>query len=222
MTTATPTALLSPDALVDFLQWRYATKKYDSAKKLDAATWKALEESLVLSPSSYGLQPWKFFVVQDPALRAKLREKAWGQSQVTDASHLVVFAHRTDLTEADIDRYLARIAEVRGGTVESMDGYRQMMVGNLVEGPKRATIGDWAARQAYIALGQLMTSAAALGVDTTPMEGFDPAAFDQILGLEGSGYASAVVCAVGHRAGADAYAALPKVRFATEDLVVNL
>lgn len=222
MTTATPTALLSPDALVDFLQWRYATKKYDSAKKLDAATWKALEESLVLSPSSYGLQPWKFFVVQDPALRAKLREKAWGQSQVTDASHLVVFAHRTDLTEADIDRYLARIAEVRGGTVESMDGYRQMMVGNLVEGPKRATIGDWAARQAYIALGQLMTSAAALGVDTTPMEGFDPAAFDQILGLEGSGYTSAVVCAVGYRAGDDAYAALPKVRFATEDLVVNL
>lgn len=222
MTTATPTALLSPDALVDFLQWRYATKKYDSAKKLDAATWKALEESLVLSPSSYGLQPWKFFVVQDPALRAKLREKAWGQSQVTDASHLVVFAHRTDLTEADIDRYLARIAEVRGGTVESMDGYRQMMVGNLVEGPKRATIGDWAARQAYIALGQLMTSAAALGVDTTPMEGFDPAAFDQILGLEGSGYAAAVICAVGYRAGDDAYAALPKVRFATEDLVVNL
>lgn len=222
MTSTTLNPVLTPDSLVDFLQRRYATKKFDPARKLDAATWKALEEALVLSPSSYGLQPWKFFVVQDPALRAQLRDKAWGQSQVTDASHLVVFAHRTDLTEADIDRYLARIVDVRGGTVESLDGFRQMMVGNLVKGPQHATIADWTARQAYIALGQLMTSAAALGVDTTPMEGFDPAAFDRILGLEGTGYATAVVCAVGYRAGDDAYAALPKVRFATEELVVNL
>lgn len=222
MTPATLTPSLSPDALVESLQRRYATKKYDPDKRLDTATWKALEEALVLSPSSYGLQPWKFIVIQNPALRAQLREKAWGQSQVTDASHLVVFAHRTDLTEADIDRYLARIAEVRGVTLESMDGYRQMMIGNLVTGPKRATIGDWAARQAYIALGQLMTSAAAMGVDTTPMEGIDPAAFDQLLGLEGSGYATAVVCAVGYRAEDDAYALLPKVRYATEELVVNL
>lgn len=162
----TPT--LSPEALVETLNWRYATKKFDAAKKLDAATWEALEEALVLSPSSYGLQPWKFIVVQDPALRAQLREKAWGQGQVTDASRLVVLTHRTDLTEADIDRYLARIAEVRGVTVESLAGFRQMMVGNLVQGPKHATIAEWTARQAYIALGNLMTSAAALGVDATP------------------------------------------------------
>ena len=220
MTTLTPT--LSPEALVESLNWRYATKKFDPSKKLDAATWQALEETLVLSPSSYGLQPWKFLVVQDPALRAQLREKAWGQGQVTDASHFVVFTHRTDLTEADIDRYLARIAEVRGVTAESLGGFRQMMVGNLVQGPKHATIADWTARQAYIALGQLMTAAAALGVDTTPMEGLDPKAFDQLLGLEGSGYATAMACAVGHRAADDAYAALPKVRFAKEDLVVNL
>ena len=220
MTTLTPT--LSPEALVESLTWRYATKKFDPSKKLDAATWQALEEALILSPSSYGLQPWKFVVVQDPALRAQLREKAWGQSQVTDASHFVVFTHRTDLTEADIDRYLARIAEVRGVSLESQAGYRQMMVGNLVQGAKHATIGDWAARQAYIALGNLMTSAAALGVDATPMEGLDPAEFDKLLGLEGTGYATVVACAVGYRAADDAYASLPKVRFAKEDLVVNL
>lgn len=213
---------LSPDALIESLNWRYATKKFDPAKKLDAATWKALEEALVLSPSSYGLQPWKFIVVKDPAVRAQLREKAWGQSQVTDASHFVVFTHRTDLTEADIDRFIARIAEVRGVTVESQAGYRQMMVGNLVQGPKHATIADWTARQAYIALGQLMTAAAALGVDSTPMEGLDPAAFDQILGLEGSGYGTVMACALGYRAADDAYASLAKVRFATEDLVVNI
>lgn len=218
----TPTATLTPEALVGTLNWRYATKKFDASRKLDPATWQALEEALVLSPSSYGLQPWKFVVVQDPALRAKLREKAWGQSQVTDASHLVVFTHRTDLTEADIDRYLARIAEVRGVSLESLAGFGQMMVGSLVKGPKHATIADWAARQAYIALGNLMTSAAALGVDATPMEGLDPAAFDRLLGLEGSGYATVVACAVGHRAADDASAALPKVRFAKEDLVVNL
>lgn len=213
---------LSPTALIESLNWRYATKKFDPYKKLDAATWKALEEALVLSPSSYGLQPWKFLVVKDPAIRAQLREKAWGQGQVTDASHFVVFTRRTDLTEADIDRYIARIAEVRGVTVESQAGYRQMMVGNLVQGPKHATIADWTARQAYIALGQLMAAAAALGVDSTPMEGLDPAAFDQILGLEGSGYGTVMACALGYRAADDAYASLAKVRFATEDLVVNI
>lgn len=216
------TPALSPETLVESLNWRYATKKFDSARKLDAATWQALEEALVLSPSSYGLQPWKFIVVQDPALRAQLKEKAWGQSQVTDASHFVVFTHRTDLTEADVDRLIARVSEVRGVAPDSLSGYRQMMIGNLVEGPKRATIADWTARQAYIALGQLMTAAAALGVDATPMEGLDPKAFDQILGLEGSGYAAVMACAVGHRAEDDAYAKLPKVRFAKEELVVNL
>lgn len=213
---------LSPSALLDSLHWRYATKRFDPTRKLDVPTWKALEEALVLSPSSYGLQPWKFFNVQDPDLRAKLREKAWGQSQVTDASHFVVFAHRTDLTEADIDRFLARISEVRGVSLESLDSYRQMMVGNLVKGPKHATIADWTARQSYIALGNLMTAAAALGVDTTPMEGLDPLAFDEILGLKGSGYATVMACALGYRAEDDAYASLPKVRFSTEDLVVNL
>ncbi len=220
ITDLTPT--LSPEALVETLNWRYATKKFDAAKAIDEATWKALEEALVLSPSSYGLQPWKFLVVNDPALRAQLKEQSWGQSQVVDAARFVVFTHRTDLTEADIDRYLARIAEVRGVTVESLAGFCQMMVGNLVQGPKHATIADWTARQAYIALGQLMTAAAALGVDATPMEGLDPKAYDKILGLEGSGYATVMACALGHRAEDDAYAKLPKVRYAKDELVVNL
>lgn len=220
MTISTPT--LNPNALIESLNWRYATKKFDPSKKLDEVTWNALEEALVLSPSSYGLQPWKFFNIQDPGLRARLREKAWGQSQVTDASHFVVFAHRTDLTEADIDRFLARTSEIRGVSLESLASYRQMMVGNLVTGPKHATIADWTARQSYIALGNLMTAAAFLGVDATPMEGLDPAAFDDLLGLKDSGYATVMACALGYRAEDDAYASLPKVRFATEDLVVNL
>lgn len=214
--------ILTPESLLETLSWRYATKKFNSSKKIDAATWKALEESLALTPSSYGLQPWKFLVVQDPELRAKLREQSWGQGRVTDASHLVVFTHRTDITEADVDRYLARIAEVRGVSLESLAGFRKMMVDNLVNRGQRSDIPEWTARQTYIALGQLMTAAAALGVDATPMEGLDPQAYDRILGLEGSGYATTMACALGYRAEDDGYAQLPKVRFATDELVVNL
>lgn len=214
--------ILTPESLLETLSWRYATKKFNSSKKIDAATWKALEESLALTPSSYGLQPWKFLVVQDPELRAKLREQSWGQGQVTDASHLVVFTHRTDITEADVDRYLARIAEVRGVSLESLAGFRKMMVDNLVNRGQRSDIPEWTARQTYIALGQLMTAAAALGVDATPMEGLDPKAYDRILGLEGTGYATTMACALGYRAEDDGYAQLPKVRFATDELVVNL
>ena len=219
---STTATALNPETLLETLSWRYATKKFNPSKKIDATTWKALEESLALTPSSYGLQPWKFLVVQDPELRAQLREQSWGQGQVTDASHFVVFTARTDVTEADVDRYLARIAEVRGVSLESLAGFRKMLVDNLVNRGQRADIPEWAARQTYIALGQLMTAAAALGVDATPMEGLDPKAYDRILGLEGSGYATTMACALGYRAEDDGYAKLPKVRFATEELVVNL
>lgn len=219
---STTAAALSHETLIETLSWRYATKKFNASKKIDAATWKALEESLALTPSSYGLQPWKFLVVQDPGLRAQLREQSLGQGQVTDASHFVVFTHRTDVTEADVDRYLARIAEVRGVTRESLAGFRKMMVDNLVNRGQRSDIPEWTARQTYIALGQLMTTAAALGVDATPMEGLDAKAYDRILGLEGTGYATTMACALGYRAEDDGYAKLPKVRFATDELVVNL
>lgn len=219
---STTTAALSPETLIDTLSWRYATKKFNPSKKIETATWQALEESLALTPSSYGLQPWKFLVVKDPALRAQLREQSWGQGQVTDASHFVVFTARTDVTEADVERYLARIAEVRGVSLESLAGFRKMLVDNLVNRGQRADIPEWTARQTYIALGQLMTAAAALGVDATPMEGLDPKAYDRILGLEGSGYATTMACALGYRAEDDGYAQLPKVRFATGELVVNL
>jgi nitroreductase len=199
--------------LLDALAWRYATKVFDPARPLDPGTWAQLEAALVASPSSYGLQPYRFLRIQDPALRAQLRPVSWGQSQITDAAELVVFLARTDLAEADIDAYLARIAEVRGVAVESLGAFRGMMVGNLVTGPAHATIGEWAARQAYLALGNLMTSAALLGVDTCAIEGLDPAAYDRILGLEGSGYRALCALALGHRGPDDAYATLPKVRF---------
>ncbi|HEY0256483.1 MAG TPA: nitroreductase family protein, partial [Candidatus Methylacidiphilales bacterium] len=149
----TPTLPISDDTLLSALHWRYATKAFDPAKKIPATTWKTLEETLVLTPSSCGLQPWKFIVITDDALKAKLRPHAWGQSQVTDCSHLVVFAAELNVGEPFIDKNMRRIAEVRGSTLESLQGYRTMIVDLLVKGPQSKTVNDWAAHQVYIALG---------------------------------------------------------------------
>jgi len=212
-------SIISGDSLLEQLTWRYATKKFDPAKKISAADWAVIEKALVLTPSSYGLQPWKFIVVTDPALKAKLRPASWNQSQVEDCSHLVVLTAKVDVTEADVDRFVARMAEVQGVPVESLAGYKGFMVGDLVKGPRHATIQDWAARQTYIALGNLMTSAALLGVDACPFEGIEPAKYDEILGLKGTGYTTISACPLGYRAARDKYAAVPKVRFEAKDVV---
>jgi nitroreductase len=198
--------------LVNALSWRYATKQFDATRKIPTDVWEALEESLVLTPSSFGLQPWKFLVVADPAVRAQLRPESWNQSQVTDASHFVVLAARTDLGKADIDTWISRMAEVQGTAVESLDPLKGMIAGFA----ERMSVEDrhaWNARQVYIALGQLMTGAALLGIDTCPMEGISAAAYDRVLGLENSGYATAVACALGYRSADDKYASAPKARF---------
>lgn len=213
MTTTTPTSLL------DALQWRYATKRFDPAKKIPAADWATLEQALILTPSSYGLQPWKFVVVTDPALKAKLRPASWNQSQIEDCSHLVVFLGKEDITEADLDRFVARTAEVRGTTIESLAGYKGYMMGDLVNGARHAVIGEWAARQVYLAFGNFMTAAALLGIDTCPIEGMEPAKYDEILGLKGTGYRTLAACPVGYRAADDKYASLAKVRYAAEDVI---
>lgn len=210
---------ISGESLLQQLNWRYATKKFDPSKKISTTDWAVLEQALVLTPSSYGLQPWKFIVVTDPALKTKLRPVSWNQSQVEDCSHLVVFTSKQDITEADVDRFIARTAELRGATVESLAGYKGYMVGDLVKGPRHAVIHEWAARQTYIALGNLMTAAAMLGVDACPFEGIEPAKYDEILGLTGSGYATVSACPLGYRSADDKYAGAPKVRFEAKDVV---
>lgn len=206
-------------ALIQQLKWRYATKKFDASRRIDPATWSTLEEALVLSPSSYGLQPWKFLVVTDPALKARLRPASWNQAQVEDCSHHVVFLVKKDLGMPEIEHFVDRIAEVRAVPRESLAGYRGYMVGDLAEGPRAKVINEWAARQVYIALGNFMTAAAVLGVDTCPMEGLVPAQYDEILGLEGSGWATLCACPAGYRAPEDKYADLPKVRFPREEVI---
>jgi len=211
--------MIQTKELLDALEWRYATKIFDPARKISADAWAALEKALVLTPTSYGLQPYQFLVVQDPAKRAALLPHSWGQKQVVDCSHFVVFTARTEMKEADVTRLITRISSVRGIPADSLHRYRDMILSDIVHGARGKIAHEWATRQAYIALGNLMTAAAVLGVDTCPMEGLEPSEYDKILHLHGTGYATVVACALGYRAAEDRYAALAKVRYPTADLV---
>jgi nitroreductase len=191
---------MNHDQLLARLNWRYATKQFDPQRKISPQDWAALEEALVLAPSSFGLQPWKFIIVSDRATREKLVAASWGQRQVADASHLVVFAVKKNLGERDIDDYLNRIAEVRGAPRETLAAYRDMMVGSIVNGRDEAARRDWASKQVYIALGIFLASAAMLGIDACPMEGIEPAKYDEILGLDKQGLSAVMVAAAGYRA----------------------
>lgn len=210
---------LDSRTLLEALTWRYATKVFDPARKIAPEVWVALEQSLVLTPSSFGLQPYRFLVITDPALRARLRPASWGQSQVTDCSHFVVFLGKRTVTEDDLDHYLDRISTVRGLRVADLAGFKDMMMKSLVAGGRAKAAEAWAADQVYIALGQFMAAAALLGVDTCPMEGFEPAQYDAILGLDGTPYHAVVACPAGYRGEGDKYAALAKVRFPAQELV---
>jgi nitroreductase len=138
---------------------------------------------------------------------------------VVDASHFVVFTARTEMKEADVDRFIQRTKDVRKLPVGAFNPYRDMMIGDIVNGPRGKQAHEWAARQAYIALGNLMTCAAVLGVDACPMEGLVPAEYDKVLNLAGTGYATVMACALGYRAAGDKYASLAKVRYETKELV---
>jgi nitroreductase len=212
---------LKPPELEAQMRWRYACKKFDPHRAIPSEAWSALEQTLILSPSSFGLQPWKFVVVKTHEMKERLVPASYGQSQVRDCSHLVVFAARNPMTEDDVHRYLDRIVQIRGVTRESLAGFQKVMLNFLDRPPEGLSLNEWAARQAFIALGTFMTAAAAIGLDTCPLEGIVPAKYDEILDLHSMGYHTVVACAAGYRAADDRYATVPKVRFATEDVIIH-
>ena len=211
---------LNAAAVVAHMNWRYAVKKFDAAKKISVHDWQALEHSLVLSPSSFGLQPWKFIVVDTPSLREQLLSASWNQRQVVEASHLVVFTKRQDLAASDVDRLIHATANTRNVALDTLAGYRKMMLG-FAQAPG-FNADAWAERQVYIALGTFMTAAAMMGIDTCPMEGINPAKYDEILGLAATGYATSVVAAAGYRAADDKYASLAKVRYPAHEVIEHV
>lgn len=207
--------------LLDALRWRYATKAFDVSKKISDADLDILLESLRLSPSSFGLQPWTFIVVRDPALRARVREAAWGQPQVTDASHLIVLCAKKTIDAAFINAFIDFTVSERSQPRSVLEEYESMMLNFLAAITPEAQ-AEWMKRQAYIALGVLLTACAQLRIDATPMEGFEPTKVDAILGLSDKNLTPVLLCPVGYRSANDAYASLKKVRFPKEKVILEM
>ena len=204
--------------IIEDLQWRYATKKFDPSKKISDDQLKTLLEAARLSPTSYGLQPFHVFVVEDADIREKLKPISWNQSQIVDASHLIVFAHQNEFDASLVDNYLTNVSETRGVALEQLKGYGDFMKSKLLDLPE-ALKDSWTARQVYIALGNVMTAAANLKIDTCPMEGFERKAYDDILGLTKKSLTTTVVLPVGYRSEEDETQHYAKVRRATDDFV---
>lgn len=213
-------ARVDNDTLHSQMHWRYATKKFDATKKIREADWKILSETLRLAVSSYGLQPWKFFVVQDPEIRKQLLALSWGQTPVTEASHFVVLTYKEKMDEEHINKYVEHMAKTRGVEPETLVRMKNTMMGDLVKGPRAAVIDQWAQRQTYIAMGSFLTTAALMEIDALPMEGLDPVGYDKVLGLEGSGYKTLAAIAAGYRAHDDKYSTAKKVRFNADDVII--
>ena len=209
------------NTIIESLNWRYATKKYDASKKISNQDLETLLEATRLSVSSYGLQPYKIINVQNPKLREELKAVAWNQAQLTDASQLLVFAVEKNLGEKQIDAYMQNISETRGIPVEQLEGFGGM-INNAISGLDEQAKQNWAKKQAYIALSTLINTAALLKIDATPMEGFDAQAFDRILDLDAHGLATAVVAVIGYRHEEDAAQHYKKVRKSNQDLFINL
>ena len=197
--------------------WRYATKKFDATKKIAPADLEILKEAIRLSTSSYGLQLYKVFIIENPEIRAQLQPVSWGQSQIVDASHLFVFANYTDVQESHIDDYIENIAQTRGISIEAVKGYGDFMKNSLV-GLSQEKKAIWTSKQTYLALGNLLNAAAELKIDVTPMEGFEPEKYNEILGLNALGLNASLVATVGYRHEEDATQHLAKVRKSTEEL----
>jgi nitroreductase/dihydropteridine reductase len=207
--------------LTDKLKWRYATKKFDSTKKIAAEKLETVLEAVQLSPSSLGLQHYRVLIIEDAATREKLRAAAYGQSQITDASQLIVFAAETGINEAFGKKYIDNIALVRKTPRENLAGLEAMVLGAInSRTPENRLL--WAQKQAYIALGVLISATAELDIDSCPMEGFDPAQFDEILGLKEKGLTATVIATIGYRAEDDPYSKLSKVRRPKEELFIHI
>ena len=201
--------------------WRYATKKFDSTKKVSAEDLTTLKEAIRLSSSSYGLQPYKVLIIENPELRAQLQPVSWGQTQIVDASHLIVFANITNIGETEIDAYFKNLTETRNIPMEALQSYADFMKSKITSLSEEAR-NIWTSKQTYLALGNLLNAAAELKIDVTPMEGFEPEQYNEILGLKKLGLNASLVAPIGYRHEEDATQHYVKVRKSNEELFLNL
>lgn len=197
--------------------WRYATKKFDATKKISATDLELLKKAIQLSSSSYGLQLYKVFIIENLAIRAQLQPVSWNQAQIIDASHLFVFANIVDVQDKHIDVYVENVAKTRRVAIETLKGYSDFMKSKIVTLPVEEK-AVWTSKQTYLALGNLINAAAELKIDVTPMEGFDAEKYNEILGLNELGLNASLVAPVGYRHQEDVTQHSPKVRKPIEEL----
>ncbi|MEP2280824.1 NAD(P)H-dependent oxidoreductase [Maribacter sp.] len=209
------------NTLLDNLNWRYATKKFDSSKKVSSENLNTLLEASRLTASSYGLQPYHIYVIENADIRTQLRKASYDQPQITDASHIIVLANKPTFDGTMIDDYIQNIMAIRGLSKDDLEGFSQTMKSTLLDLPDTQK-NLWTSNQAYIVLGNLITVAAEIGIDTCPMEGFDKEQYNEILGLSDKGLNAAVVLAVGYRSSEDETQNYPKVRYSKEQIITHI
>ena len=184
--------------ILNDLNWRYATKRFDPSQKLDSATLYIIQEALRLAPSSYGLQAVKYLFIESPELREELMGASFGQRPVVDASHLLVLCAYREVHPVHIDEFASNVARTRSLHENAVEGYANFMKTSITSRSPEET-RSWTSRQVYIALGQLLTVCAQLRVDALPMEGFNREAYGEILGLEAKNLTAVLVCPIGFR-----------------------
>lgn len=203
--------------IIEDLNWRYATKKFDSTKKISDTELDIIKESLRLTPSSYGLQPLKFLIINDTTIRQELVAASYGQMQVADASHLIVICAVTSIQDIDVDAYVENVIETRNADVERVNRYGSFMKKTFSEFTEDEKL-IWASKQAYIVLGQLLHTCANLRIDATPMEGFIAERYSEILNLSDKNLTPVLVCPIGYRHEDDSIQHESKVRKSIDEL----
>lgn len=209
------------NTIIENLEWRYATKKFNAEKKIAKADLEILKQAVRLSASSYGLQPYHVILVENEALRTKVKAAAYNQSQITEASELLIFANITDVGSKEVNDYIQNMASVRAIPTTSLKGFEDMM-NKVVTGLTPEAKQNWTAKQTYIALGTLLSAAADLKIDATPMEGFNAEAVNEILNLKEKGLSATLIVTLGYRHEDDAAQHLKKVRKPNEELFITL
>lgn len=204
--------------IIDDLNWRYAVKQFDAKRKLSPKEIEFLSESLRLTATSYGLMPFKLLIIDEPETKTRLKDASYGQSQVADASHVLILCNRVKPGKADVDAYMKLVSEVREVPLEKLNGFSERIISKL---EKMDRIAEWTAKQAYIALGNLLTVCAVRRIDACPMEGFEAEKYNEILGLNELGLNACLAVPVGYRSKADKTQFLKKVRPDKKDFVIN-
>ena len=207
--------------IIEKLRWRYATKKFDPSKKLSDEQLAILKEAFNLTATSYGLQPLKMLVISDPEIKEQLVPISMNQPQVKDASHVLVLCKEDKLTSDYIIQHFNRVEATRNTPREILDPFQEQLV-TTFSAKEPEAVSLWMEKQAYLALGNLLTVCAMENIDACPMEGFEPAKYDELLQLKEKGLRSVLVLPVGYRAEDDMFSELKKVRRGVTDVVIEM